>query len=94
MAADASATPPNEERWAAEEARFRHNQRVDRNWLIVFVSVVSVIVIVGLCIWFDDTPSRLRRQRAQSDRETEACLAVGGLPHHNYASGLIERCDR
>lgn len=67
--------------------------------LIITVALSAVAIILVFVVWAEQrSASRAdvnqAKWQAQSDRETAACLKAGGLPHHDYQTGLIERCDR
>jgi hypothetical protein len=69
----------------------------DRGFVWLMVSVLAIGVLGGTAGYVDavqKSKERIARFHAQSARETEACLEAGGLPHHDYHTGLLERCDR
>jgi hypothetical protein len=59
-----------------------------------FFAVLAAVILLVLFFAHRGNEWRRASHRAQSERETAACLEAGGLPHHDYMSGLIQRCDR
>lgn len=63
---------------------------------ITAVAICLVVAIFGAAAYSDAKRQKAQeaRQHEQSVRETAACVEAGGLPHHDYRTGLILRCDR